>query len=109
MKRAQKKPPRLKRFRVYQLDDPEDSHRYVGSVLLAEGASPSHVEHALAAVGIYAPRGLDELLWSRDVDPGDDLGFGPRAVIVEAGQGPIVLLSERAVGPNSWPIAKDHK
>ena|SRR5258706_6786794 len=103
-----KQPPRLKRFRVYQLDDPDEPHALVGSVLLAEGARPREVEHALAAVGIYAPRGLDELLWSRDVDPGDDMRLGPRAVIVEAGRGPIVLLSERELGPR-LPVCKDHK
>jgi hypothetical protein len=54
--------------RIYTFDvevyDPEaDDFDLVGSVLLPDHALRHEVEHALAAVGVYCPRGADELTW----------------------------------------------
>jgi len=38
-----------------------------GSVLLPYGACPREVEHALASLGFYCPRGADRLSWAGNV------------------------------------------
>jgi hypothetical protein len=61
---------RLCRFRVEpRCDYTQTSGIVVGSVLLPIGATDREVEWALAAVGVYAPRGLDELRWSYATEP----------------------------------------
>jgi hypothetical protein len=63
-------------------DDFEDR----GAVLLPFHAEYSHIEHALAAVGVYAPRGMDHVEWSS--------GWNG-ALITDAGGTVIVRMSER--------------
>lgn len=61
-----KNPRRLKlrRFRV-ECRTPERTIN--GQVLLFEGDTERHrIEHALVALGIYAPRGADRVHWTRD-------------------------------------------
>jgi hypothetical protein len=41
----------------------DGDYEEMGSVLLPDYAAPSEVEHALVAVGVYAPRGADSLEW----------------------------------------------
>jgi hypothetical protein len=62
---------------------PSGGYESAGSVLLPYGADPEWVEHALTLVGVYAPRGYDELVWL------DDEGG---AIITDASGQPIVLL-----------------
>lgn len=56
-----KKSATLLRFHVYSLYGADEG--CVGSVCLHDQALEHHVEHALAAVGLYAPRGADQLVW----------------------------------------------
>lgn len=51
------------RFDVELYDPDCDDWEPVGSVLLPQYADELAVEGALAALGIYAPRGADELDW----------------------------------------------
>jgi hypothetical protein len=57
----------------------------LGSVLLPPRATRRKVEHALRAVGVYAPRGADQLRWRRD-----------RATIKDSENRPLVRLTPRA-------------
>jgi hypothetical protein len=60
-----------------------------GSVLLPPGASSFQVESALMGVGVYAPRGADELDW---VIPFGATGQVFSALIFDATGEPIVRL-----------------
>ena len=49
---------------VVDVYEPETAGwRRVGMVTLPWGADRLDVEHALVAVGVYAPRGADTMLW----------------------------------------------
>jgi hypothetical protein len=69
---------------VLDLDDLEP-----GSVLLPHGADERAVEGALAGVGIYAPRGPEIVVWSREHDPHS---CDPEATIYDAYGLPLVHL-----------------
>jgi hypothetical protein len=60
---------KLYRFTVEHYDSDSDDWTEAGSVLLPFNAGRTHTEHALAAVGIYAPRGADELHWNHTARP----------------------------------------
>lgn len=68
------------RFMVELYDELGD-WQPLGSVLLMPGATRRKVEHALRAVGVYAPRGADKLRWRRD-----------RATIKDSDNRPLVRL-----------------
>lgn len=55
----------LRRYRVCVFSPDEQAARSAGSVLLYGGAKKSELAHALASVGVYAPRGLDRVVWQR--------------------------------------------
>ena len=50
-------------FVVESYDDQSDDWEVIGRVILPFEASRHAVEHALASLGIYAPRGNDTLDW----------------------------------------------
>lgn len=78
---------KLIKFQVESYDVESDDYEEMGVVLLPDHAQHSHVEHALAAVGVYAPRGADELHW--------DCGTSyPYAQILDASGACIVRLRE---------------
>lgn len=54
---------KLYKFVVEAYDAENDDWDTVGKVLLPFNASYQHTEHALQAVGVYAPRGADTLDW----------------------------------------------
>ena len=68
---------------VLDLDDFD-----AGSVLLPKGACERQVEAALAAVGIYAPRGPETVEWFEDEPNGCD----PIAIVHDSRGEPIVHL-----------------
>ncbi len=72
---------------VLDLDDFEP-----GSVLLPHGAGERAVEAALAAVGIYAPRGPEVVDWSDRSVLDDPHTCEAAAVVRDASGEPIVLL-----------------
>ena len=49
-------------FTVETYDSETDDWAPVGCVILSHAASEHHVEHALAPLGLYVPRGLDSLV-----------------------------------------------
>jgi len=59
----------LYKFTVEYYDAECDDWSDAGAVLLPFNASHSHTEHALAAVGVFAPRGADELYWNHTPRP----------------------------------------
>lgn len=54
---------KLHRFEVESYVASDDDWEEHGSVLLPDHAGYGAVEHALAAVGVFAPRGADMLEW----------------------------------------------
>lgn len=92
MRARRVKRPKLLRFVVETIELGPDGHCYVsdprGQVLLFWESDARHVEHALVALGVYAPRGLDTVEW-----------FKPNrvAVIRDAAGAPIARLTERRV------------
>ena len=73
------------RFVVEAYDDASGEFVELGQVILTTGAREHEVEHALSAVGVYCPRGADELEWS----DGADL---PWAIIRDSRGGPLARL-----------------
>lgn len=51
------------RYDVESYDPGTDSWEGHGSVILPPKAPEHEVEHALVAIGLYCPRGADELEW----------------------------------------------
>jgi len=94
-----KRRPKLRRFRVL-CRTPEKS--ITGSVLLFEGDLDHYrIEHALVALGIYAPRGADRVVWSKK-------NQGVR--IYEGGTDlPIVELWQGDAFPADWHKPKAKK
>jgi hypothetical protein len=76
---------------VLDLDDLEP-----GSILLPHGADERAVEAALAGVGIYAPRGPEIVVWTREHDPHS---CDPAATIFDAYDKPLVHLFTFLVSP----------
>lgn len=82
---------KLYRFSVEVFDNECADWEDRGSVLLPDRAAYSQIEHALACVGVYAPRGMDSVEW--------DCGTGyPYAQILDAGMNCIVRLQEISRG-----------
>lgn len=78
------KTARMKTLRQYEVevyDAQSDDFDEVGSVLLPPFATDSSVARALAACGVYAPRGLDELHW----------GIGDFAALIWDGEGQLIV------------------
>lgn len=75
----------LLRFYVEAYDEETDDWNLVGSVLLPDCAPDREVEHALAAVGLYVPRGADELDWGSS--------SVPSAMIVDNRGAPLARLT----------------
>lgn len=74
---------KLYRFRVEIFCADDDDWDEAGSVLLPDFAPVGHVEHALASLGIYAPRGEDFLFWCETSNT-------PSAIIYDGADNPIV-------------------
>ena len=73
----------LHRFRVLAFDGQGWEPR--GSVLLPDFAHERDVEHALAAVGVYAPRGQDYVSWRVSADDS-------AAIVFDGADHPMVRL-----------------
>lgn len=63
-----------------------DAEILAGTVLLYWNAAAHEVEHALAAVGVYAPRGTDKIEW---------LSSARMAAIIDGEGAVIVWLEEK--------------
>lgn len=59
----------LYKFVVEIYDAGTDDWEDMGKVLLPANASELHTEHALQAVGVFAPRGADTLHWGHTARP----------------------------------------
>ena len=77
----------LIRFAVEVYDPEVDDWESKGSVLLPDQAPEHEVEHALAALGLYAPRGADVLEWDQATD-------FPYAMITDASGTPMVRMAD---------------
>lgn len=77
----------LHRYMVESWDEETQGWSKHGSVCLPVGAPDHEIEHALAAVGVYAPRGMDWTEWRVVVD-----GHPAMAKIRDASDRIIVLL-----------------
>jgi hypothetical protein len=64
----------------------DDDWDDLGSVLLPDFAPGWQVEHALAVLGLYVPRGADYIDWC------EDLGNTPRAIVYDGNDRPMVRL-----------------
>lgn len=53
----------LEIFMVESFNEELDNWEEMGRVLLPFGANKQQVEHAVAVLGVYAPRGNDDLEW----------------------------------------------
>jgi hypothetical protein len=84
-KKAKRRRLGTKMARLYSvLSYNNDGPEFMQSVSLKPHAKPEIVEHALSTQsGVYAPRGLDKLTWSRD---------GNTAKIVDGNGQKIVVL-----------------
>lgn len=72
------------RYEAYTYDPALDEWELAGSVILPHDAPEHEVEHALVAIGLYCPRGADELEWG-----------AKNATIFDASGWPMVRLIAR--------------